>query len=588
MSTNVSPQGSLAAPMLVLLGPVVTLVASFVASAGEPLQLVHEAGALAFVATGASFVVTLALAAVLFVASRGASRWAALAAPLTLLPWAVMVLAALLGTGLVAEAVYHADPASQVTLTGMGSAEVMASRALGAALTLGGVLALSAAMLSLSLARSTDGAGARVPGSGLAALVLLGVAGVALLVLADAAVLRQGLAAASLADDGTRATLLGDTLDQARTTSLALLAVVALTTFLGFGVVVLALQRGSAGGGGVVVAAWLVGALFGGADIAMVHYVAARLAIPAPWASEPDFVALALDERGGPAGSVACLATLDRVRCQGGDAPYGALDGVLPRPVEVAPLSVGGLERGVTLAGEPALSVAIDARLPAPALRQLLLAASRAGYRSLTVVGAFTLPAFREGDVPPMLRTQAVVIPRTSWLLALAVSDGGDGLAPVAIAVRDDDTAESVARRTGEVVDQSVLVVPAPLPTVAPPPAVDDVAGQLGAAAGTVAPPTHQPLDAPAISRVIRSNAAAVRACYEHGLRANPELAGRVMVHFTIAPSGAVSDVTASPTLDAPPVLRCMEAAVASMTFPADAAREPISINYPFVFTASP
>ena len=66
---------------------------------------------------------------------------------------------------------------------------------------------------------------------------------------------------------------------------------------------------------------------------------------------------------------------------------------------------------------QPALTVAIDARLPAPLLRQLLVAAVRLGYRSLTVVGASAPPGFREGDVPPQLRHQALVTPSTSWLL---------------------------------------------------------------------------------------------------------------------------------------------------------------------------
>jgi outer membrane biosynthesis protein TonB len=109
--------------------------------------------------------------------------------------------------------------------------------------------------------------------------------------------------------------------------------------------------------------------------------------------------------------------------------------------------------------------------------------------------------------------------------------------------------------------------------------------GLLGSPAAEPAPST---LDASAISRIMRANVASVRACYERGLQTDPNLAGRTVVHFTITPSGAVSNVTAAPTLAAPAVLRCMEAAVASLTFPADEAREPISINYPFVFDASP
>ena len=236
MSTTPAPQASLAAPMLVLLGPVVTLVASFVASAGQPLLLVEEAGTLAFVAVGASFVVTPCVAALFFTGSRGGSRWPALAAPLALVPWVFMALAlvlGVLGAGLVVDAVSHADPASQLVMMGAGGSEVMASRMLGAALMLGGALALSAAMLALALTPRAEGTEARVPGSGLAALVLLGVAAVALVVLVDATVLRRGLSAAAQAEAATRAALLGQTLLEARSTHFALLTALALTTLLG-------------------------------------------------------------------------------------------------------------------------------------------------------------------------------------------------------------------------------------------------------------------------------------------------------------------------------------------------------------------
>ena len=206
-TTSPSPQGSLVAPMFVLLGPVFALGASFVASDGVPQALVHEAGMLAFVATAVCFVVTFVVAGLVFMASRGRSWAAVVALPLALLPWAVMVLAMVLGADLVASAVRSADPSTGVTLVAMGTSEVMASRMLGASFAFGSALALTLAMLVLALAEPVEGR-SRVPGSAYTVLLLVVVTGTALAALADATVLRHGLAAMSSLDFEARVAVL--------------------------------------------------------------------------------------------------------------------------------------------------------------------------------------------------------------------------------------------------------------------------------------------------------------------------------------------------------------------------------------------
>ena len=48
------------------------------------------------------------------------------------------------------------------------------------------------------------------------------------------------------------------------------------------------------------------------------------------------------------------------------------------------------------------------------------------------------------------------------------------------------------------------------------------------------------------IGRVIRRNLARFKYCYEKQLNANPNLAGKISVYFTIAPTGSVASATRS------------------------------------------
>lgn len=88
-----------------------------------------------------------------------------------------------------------------------------------------------------------------------------------------------------------------------------------------------------------------------------------------------------------------------------------------------------------------------------------------------------------------------------------------------------------------------------------------------------------------AIRAVVRAHIGEVRACYEAGLARNPDLRGRVVLTFTIAPDGAVTDVVAVDELsDALPVARCCVDAARAWRFPSPFGR--VVVAYPFDLSA--
>jgi Ca-activated chloride channel family protein len=89
-----------------------------------------------------------------------------------------------------------------------------------------------------------------------------------------------------------------------------------------------------------------------------------------------------------------------------------------------------------------------------------------------------------------------------------------------------------------------------------------------------------------AIRRVIRLQAGRFRACYEHGLMKNPNLAGRVVTRFVIDRAGqVVNAANGGSDLPDPEVVACVVRGFYSLDFP-----EPeggiITVTYPFVFSS--
>lgn len=87
------------------------------------------------------------------------------------------------------------------------------------------------------------------------------------------------------------------------------------------------------------------------------------------------------------------------------------------------------------------------------------------------------------------------------------------------------------------------------------------------------------------IQRVVRQNYGRFRACYESGLRANPNLTGRVAARFVIGRDGAVTN-TANGGSDLPDskVVGCVLTQFYGITFPSPE-NGIVTVTYPIMFT---
>jgi len=89
------------------------------------------------------------------------------------------------------------------------------------------------------------------------------------------------------------------------------------------------------------------------------------------------------------------------------------------------------------------------------------------------------------------------------------------------------------------------------------------------------------------IQGVIRSHIAEVRACYERGLDRDPDLEGRIFMHFMIGPSGGV-DYAAVETseLSDPAVGECIADVIRFWDFPPPDGGGDVIVRYPFMLTS--
>jgi hypothetical protein len=87
------------------------------------------------------------------------------------------------------------------------------------------------------------------------------------------------------------------------------------------------------------------------------------------------------------------------------------------------------------------------------------------------------------------------------------------------------------------------------------------------------------------IQRVVRQNFGRFRLCYENGLRANPNLQGRVAVRFVIGRDGGISQVASggSDIADSA-VTSCVTRAFYGLSFPAPESGI-VTVTYPIVFS---
>ncbi|MDI1482036.1 AgmX/PglI C-terminal domain-containing protein [Polyangium sp. y55x31] len=119
---------------------------------------------------------------------------------------------------------------------------------------------------------------------------------------------------------------------------------------------------------------------------------------------------------------------------------------------------------------------------------------------------------------------------------------------------------------------------PAPEAKAEPANKETNVIGALDAPAGKLEPAE--------IQKVIRGNFKALRACYEAGLQKNPNLEGRIAAKFVIGKDGKVASIgeETPATLPDPDVVKCVLAAVETLTFPAPEGGV-VKVVYPLMFS---
>ncbi len=121
------------------------------------------------------------------------------------------------------------------------------------------------------------------------------------------------------------------------------------------------------------------------------------------------------------------------------------------------------------------------------------------------------------------------------------------------------------------------------------------IARSMGRLGGTYKPtgPSIRPngvttvsgrLPSDVIQRIVRQNFGRFRQCYEMGLRANPNLEGRVTARFVIGSDGAVSNVSAGGDLPDAQVKSCVASAFYGLSFPSPEGGI-VTVSYPIMLT---
>lgn len=127
-------------------------------------------------------------------------------------------------------------------------------------------------------------------------------------------------------------------------------------------------------------------------------------------------------------------------------------------------------------------------------------------------------------------------------------------------------------------------------PSREPPPLVlpevgsfeDNLIRDLTGVQPPVSPRIAGPLDARSIQSVIDAHEADFRACYMVHKAMNPEMGGRISLHWSIRTDGTVGDVCMTEAAEADQGYgKCLSAHIATWTFPAPV-NGPVDVEYPF------
>jgi outer membrane biosynthesis protein TonB len=101
------------------------------------------------------------------------------------------------------------------------------------------------------------------------------------------------------------------------------------------------------------------------------------------------------------------------------------------------------------------------------------------------------------------------------------------------------------------------------------------------------APAVDGELDPAQVAKEVRTRLGAIKACYERALKRNPNLSGKVVIHWTITQAGTVSGVDVEQdTLGDAEVASCIKSLVARWRFPAPSGGS-VEVSFPFVFQSS-
>ncbi len=86
------------------------------------------------------------------------------------------------------------------------------------------------------------------------------------------------------------------------------------------------------------------------------------------------------------------------------------------------------------------------------------------------------------------------------------------------------------------------------------------------------------------VQRIVRQSFGRFRLCYENGLRNDPNLAGKVVVDFTIGKDGSVSGVSGGGDLPDKGVVSCVTKAFHGLSFPQPEGVSSVAVKYPIAF----
>ncbi|MHB8877849.1 MAG: TonB family protein [Myxococcaceae bacterium] len=92
-------------------------------------------------------------------------------------------------------------------------------------------------------------------------------------------------------------------------------------------------------------------------------------------------------------------------------------------------------------------------------------------------------------------------------------------------------------------------------------------------------------VDREALARYVKQRKSAIQNCYERELKRNPSLRGKVVVRFSITPSGRASDIEIEEnTLGNDAVASCVRTVIRTWSFPFKPSSD-VTVAYPFVFS---